>query len=218
MKDAKASLALPTVNTLTATDKANRVTGLLDANSQKCRAVLGNATQPFSASVSKAGTTLLAECLAASNLRLSNSRGTCLRVAMPQATNITITGNRNFDLILDPNRMPRRIDLNRMNGWGANGPFNNTRVVVRLSQLRADGNKLRDGATQVVGTLRYTVPKHSASVTIVGCNARKVGCQVRDASKGLKCRYIETKCLTDARAAQRAMAAALAERNACARP
>ena len=218
---AKAKLVLPVVESLTARGprQVNRIAGLLNTNTLACRAIVGSAGKVFNASVDNApGTSLLSECLAASTLQLTNKQGRCLRVVMPQARTIATSGDRSIDLVLSPAHVPQIIDVSGMTSWGPPGRSpNNTRVVVRMSELRADGTALRQNAMRVVGRLPFTVPNGAFAVIITGCQPQKVRCEVRDLSNRLMCRYTE-KCVPAASAAKAAVLAAVRESNACVRP
>lgn len=123
-------------------------------------------------------------------MRLQNVNGNCLKVVLPQAPTIAAGGNNTVEVFIDPSSPPDNVDISGFTSWGPKGrsPVN-TRLVLQLSQLQTDGDRLRPFVIQ--GRLPYVVPKGAFGVVVYGCGARKLKCLATDASGRPMCRFTE---------------------------
>lgn len=211
-------VAPPVDNSLLQIESRSAITGLLNSTIEgmpRCPAYLGTSSRAFTMQTG-IWQLLRVECPSASTLKLENKGGSCLQVSWARAARIEAYGNRSIVVFPDPARLPAVIDVGGMTSWGPPGRSPaNTRVIVRLSELQSDGNRI--GVVEIRGRLPYVVPDGAFGVVVAGCGTNKFRCLATDKNGKPTCRFTE-RCTSSVATAKANIMAAISTRTPCVVP
>lgn len=133
---------------------------------------MGESTAGFGVTLRNAST-LVAQCINANTLSITNAGGQCVQVWRLFANRITITGDGTVEVVLPARSLPSNIDVSLVPTPGASRL---ALAILVFSPLRADGERIERGAVTVNVTSRYASKKLEffSGIVLFGCGVNKV--------------------------------------------
>lgn len=163
---------LRTVEMLPTPGKATiaAITGLLNETTLTCQTRMGSSSSPFDVALQNASdSTLIASCMSARTLRITNAGGRCVQVWRPEAREITIRGTGSVEVVLHEQTLPLRITFQGVTSTKQSP----TRITLRFSTLKT--NRQYVERVTMLGTFGLAGPNASwPTISLVGCGVDKV--------------------------------------------